>query len=176
MPAKRSGLLPLIDPLMSKAALEVKIIDLGGDEWVMRHIADGVTLTKIARELLGCSRTALYEWIHDNKDREYEYKRARKVAGGALLEAGLHKIDDADEESTAGVQKARYQADYRAKLAAIYDPSLSQAQQKLQINIGEVHLDSLRLHGTPQPEQIEDAKFEALPAPKKDDLSVADLL
>ena len=137
--------------------LAEQIEALGGTEWFCGQIADGHSLRKLAVDL-DCSRWLLQKWIGEDPDRKACYEEAKLIGASAMVEEGKEIIDNADEKSTAGVQKARHQAEYRRWYAGVIDrPSFGPPNQRMSINvlnIENLHLAALQAHGGPDAQKL----------------------
>lgn len=128
-----------------RRALEKKIEELGGIEFVSAHIAQGMTIGRLA-EFIECSRPMLSFWINQTDERKEAVLRAKKLKAEFLAEQAVDIADQADELSNGGVNKARLQVDVRKWMAAKLDPEGfgEQKQASVNINIGDLHLDALK--------------------------------
>lgn len=128
-----------------RRALEKKIDELGGIEFVSAHIAQGMTIGRLA-EFIECSRPMLSFWINQTEERKEAVLRAKKFKAEKLAEEALEIADQADEASNGGVNKARLQVDVRKWMAAKLDPDEYGDKQGPQVNIsiGDLHLQALK--------------------------------
>ena len=137
--------------------LAEQIEELGGVEWFCGQIADGHSLRKLAAEF-DCSRWLLQKWIGEDPDREVSYEAAKLIGASAMVEEGKEIIDNADENSTAGVQKARNRAEYRRWYAGVIDrPQFGPPDRRTSININNIehlHLAALQAHGGPDAQKL----------------------
>ena len=135
-----------------------RLEELGGIDWVCGLVADGDSLRKIAADNLDCSRSMLGRWIHKDPDREASYQEAKLEGAAAMVEEGKEIIDNANENSTAGVQKARHQAEYRRWFAGVIDrPSFGPPNQRTSLNvlnIEHLHLAALQAQGGPDAQLV----------------------
>ena len=104
-----------------RRALEKKIEELGGIEFVTAHISQGMTIGRLA-EFIECSRPMLSFWINHTDERRDAVLAARKLKAEKLAEEALDIADQADETSNSGVNKARLQVDTRKWMASKLDP------------------------------------------------------
>ena len=128
-----------------RRALERKIEELGGIEFVCAHIAQGMTIGRLA-EFIECSRPMLSFWINQTEERKEAVLRAKRLKAEFLAEQALDIADQADELSNGGVNKARLQVDVRKWMAAKLDPEGFGEKQNPQVNIsiGDLHLQALK--------------------------------
>ena len=128
-----------------RRALEKKIEELGGIEFVSAHIAQGMTIGRLA-EFIECSRPMLSFWINQTEDRKNAVLAARKLKAEKLAEDALDIADTADESSATAVNKARLQVDTRKWMASKLDPENFGEKQGPQVNIsiGDMHLQALK--------------------------------
>lgn len=135
-----------------------RIEELGGIDWLSGEIADGRSQREVAAEL-GYSRSMLGRWIRKDPDRVARCKEAQLEGASAMVEEGRELLDNADEKSTAGVQKARSQADFRRWWAGVIDrPSFGPPDQRTSINvlnIENLHLAALQAQGSPEAQLVE---------------------
>lgn len=123
-------------------AMLATIHDAGGIDHVLRRVADGETLTGIARSM-GLSRSMLSDWLNDTPERAESLRRARATSASALAEQALEL---ADTNACAEHGKTRLQIEMRRWLAGRYSPD-EYADQKaaaVTVNVGSLHLDALR--------------------------------
>ena len=128
-----------------RRALEKKIEEMGGIEFVTAHIAQGMTIGRLA-EFIECSRPMLSFWINQTEERRTAVINARKLKAEKLAEEALDIADQVDESSNSGVNKARLQVDTRKWLAGKLDPEAYGDTSKTQVNInmGDLHLQALK--------------------------------
>lgn len=131
-----------------RRALEKKIEGLGGIEFVAAHIAQGMTIGRLA-EFIECSRPMLSFWINHTEERRTAVINARKLKAEKLAEEALEIADQVDETSNSGVNKARLQVDTRKWMASKLDPENYGDTAKTQVNIslGDLHLQALKHMG-----------------------------
>jgi hypothetical protein len=131
-----------------RRALEKKIEEMGGIEFVAAHIAQGMTIGRLA-EFIECSRPMLSFWINHTEERRVAVLNARKLKAEKLAEEALEIADEVDESSNSGVNKARLQVDTRKWLAGKLDPENYGDTAKTQVNIsmGDLHLQALKHMG-----------------------------
>lgn len=138
-------------------AINKKIEELGGDEWVFDQIADGKAIGKIA-ELVGCSRPYLYNWRDQKGPGREERKRLWAEAIKASAEAHAEKagevLDDLSSKDLlipADVTLATARSKYSQWLAGVRDKEAfgdAKGQVNLNLNFGQLHLDALRQAGS----------------------------
>lgn len=128
-----------------RRALEKKIEGMGGIEFVAAHIAQGMTIGRLA-EFIECSRPMLSFWINQTEERRTAVLGARKLKAEKLAEEALEIADQVDETSNSGVNKARLQVDTRKWMAGKLDPENYGDTSKTQVNInmGDLHLQALK--------------------------------
>lgn len=131
-----------------RRALEKKIEELGGIEFVSAHIAEGMTIGRLA-EFIECSRPMLSFWINQTEERKNSVLAARKLKADKLAEDALDIADEADGSSSSAVNKARLQVDTRKWMASKLDPEGygEKAQNEVNISIGDLHLQALKHMG-----------------------------
>ena len=131
-----------------RRALEKKIEEMGGIEFVAAHISQGMTIGRLA-EFIECSRPMLSFWINHTEERRVAVLNARKLKAEKLAEEALEIADEVDESSNSGVNKARLQVDTRKWLAGKLDPEAYGDTAKTQVNIsmGDLHLKALKHMG-----------------------------
>lgn len=137
-----------------------RIEEQGGTEWFCGQIADGGSLRKLAAEF-NCSRWLLQKWIDADPDREISYEAAKLIGASAMVEEGQELLDDADVSSTAGIQKARNQADFRRWRAGVINrPAFGPPDRRTSININNIehlHLAALQAQGGPDAQKLVEA-------------------
>ncbi len=114
----------------------------------------------------------LQRWIHAEPERERQYQEAKREGASAMVEEGKTLLDDADENSTGAVQKARFRADYRKWYAGIIDrQTFGSPEKRLRISgdIGHWHLEALKAHGHTGAAAIPDGDAEVLKLEAGDD-------
>ena len=128
-----------------KRALFAKIEKMGGIEFVCAHIAEGMTIGRLA-QFLECSRPLLSLWINQTEERKEAVLRARKLKAEKLAEEALDIADQADETSIGGVNKARLQVETRKWMASKLNPDDfgDKSGPQVNISIGDLHLQALK--------------------------------
>ena len=128
-----------------RRALEKKIESLGGIEFVTAHIAQGMTIGRLA-EFIECSRPILSLWLNHTHERRAAVLKARKLKAEKLAEEALEIADQVDETSNSGVNKARLQVDTRKWMAGKLDPENygDTAKTQVTVNLGDLHLQALK--------------------------------
>jgi lipopolysaccharide biosynthesis regulator YciM len=130
-----------------RRALEKKIEDLGGIEFVSSHIAEGMTIGRLA-EFIECSRPMLSFWINQTEDRKNAVLSARRLKAEKLAEDALDIADYADGSSSSAVNKARLQVDTRKWMASKLDPeNFGEKSMEVNISVGDLHLQALKHMG-----------------------------
>lgn len=144
------------------------IEEMGGEEWALGLIADGMTIARFMREHgTGLSRQQFYLWVDAVPGRRERYQAARKQAAEAYADDALDLIDGA-EETSAAVSKAKEQVSTRKWLAAIADPERygRAADENQGGSVLHLHLHALQQLGRPVQ--------RALPVPEGEYDEVAD--
>ena len=128
-----------------RRALEKKIEGMGGIEFVAAHIAQGMTIGRLA-EFIECSRPMLSFWINQTEERRTAVLGARKLKAEKLAEEALEIADQVDETSNSGGNKARLQVDTRKWMAGKLDPENygDTAKTQVNVNLGDLHLQALK--------------------------------
>lgn len=127
-------------------ALAAAIEEAGGDDVIFDQVADGTYLTRIAEEW-DVSSQLLRKWVRLDPERERRYEAAKRASADALVEDAGSVLDRASVASSAHVQKAKSQAEFKRWLASKRDRQQygdDAAQVSVNLNLGELHLDALR--------------------------------
>lgn len=142
--------------------LERQVEIAGGWESVTDAIADGATLRLLAAKFK-VSRGWFWRVLCSDPERKKRYQEALVERSEAMVEEAVEIVDNADDQSPAGVQKAKLRAELRQWLAAVDNARYrrANAQASVQVNIGQLHLDALRWRPTVA---IDSAPTRALPA------------
>ena len=121
-----------------------QIVKAGGESLVFSRVANGETLTAIARDL-GVSRPLLSDWANDAQRRD-AYIRARQMAADALVDESIEIVDEADPQT---VQVARLRADTRRWIAGkLHREQWGEREgPTVAIQINNLHSGSLRHRG-----------------------------
>lgn len=136
------------------------LADHGGVEWVLERVANGEPLRQIAADL-GCTRAVLSDWMLIDPERRALYLSARAASAAAMAE---HSLQIADATSEVGTSKARLQIETRQWLAGVYDREQYGAKPTgVNINIGMLHLDSLRRANEREQSNVQVIDTKALP-------------
>jgi len=128
-----------------KRAMIETIEKAGGVDWIAEQIANGDTVTSLARSM-DVSRNIMYKWLHSEPDRSATVKAARKVAAERLADEAMELADNVDVD-TSSIAKVREQISVRKWRAAAFDPDVwatNKNQTNVQVNVGAQHLDALR--------------------------------
>jgi len=117
------------------------VADQGGVRRLLERIADGETITDLAREF-GVSRSYLSSWLARRAGRD-AVDRAHREAAGAYAEQIKGLAATTTEDNRKG---RRVQIDALKWLAAKKDPQTYGDQQgpMVQIDLSSLHLDALR--------------------------------
>lgn len=162
-------------PILKKLLRDID--KAGGDEHIFDQIIAGKTIGAIMAEF-EVSRQMFYDWLRAGGDgRKKAYNDAKILSSHALAEEGMEILDrlaDPDGDGTGRVTPletsevtlARARADYRRYLAAVRNRGEygkdQEAAVQVNVNVGDLHLDALRHHGSlpaGQPE-IPEADYE----------------
>lgn len=121
----------------------------GGWSAIFQRIADGETLTKIAKAY-NCSDSWLCHQLRDDPKRRELYIAARKEAARALVDQAQDIVDDATVDRDA-LMKAKMQAEHRRWTAARYDREQfgETPNQQVAETVGNLLLDALRRRSVP---------------------------
>lgn len=148
--------------------LEKQIANEGGDEFLLAQVASGLSIDKIMRPFNLC-RTMFYQWVHNGgPEREAAWAQAKVESADALVEDGLNLLDDlADtvDPTSAQVSLAGHRANYRKWLAATRNRAVygeDKSGVSVNLNIGQLHLDALRVAGRAETPEIQDAEYDLL--------------
>ena len=129
-----------------KNAMIAKIREMGGVEAVISEIAGGETVQSMAAKL-GVSRPFLSGYLHSQPIWSAKLETAKKMRAAAFADAALHLADGVAPDPNA-INKAKLQIETRKWLAGIDDPEgYGPKGQKVEVNIGTLHLDALRKFG-----------------------------
>lgn len=125
---------------------------MGGWEALEDRIASGETIADLARLILRApqgpciSRNFLSTLLHQDPERSARIKQAHIQGAAALVDDALYIVDTAERDRDS-VNKAKVQAELRVKVAGFKDRE-SWGEQKqqvsVQVNVADIHLDSLR--------------------------------
>jgi len=142
-----------------------RIRERGGERWFFEQIANGATMTGLAKDLL-TSRYELYLWVSKNDRMKLAMKVARMIGASALIEQTLTIADGpGEEDSKVRVARDALRVGQRKYLASVFDPD--QFGKKEAVNalkdITALHLDALRAVVADQQRYIENANTRALP-------------
>ncbi len=130
----------------------------GGIEWLFDQIAAFREIGDIAKEL-GCTPRALYRFRDEDEDRKAEWSAALRVSGDVSAAEGKEILDKLAGKSKYGsarlesaeVALATARARDRMKIAAARNPEAWGERQPapvVTLNIGSLHLDALKAHGS----------------------------
>lgn len=127
----------------------------GGIEMICERLRDGQFLTRIARDLtkslgMPIDRSLLYRYRNTKPEYATLFEEARTQSGHSLVEDAGDIIDDADDTTSAQVQKAKEQANFRKWLAGkVNREAYGEQAVQVQHSFGASFLDVLRLRGAP---------------------------
>lgn len=128
-----------------------QIQDQGGWPRILERIASGETVADVSRTLLRpdgkhIDRSFLSHLLHKDPERSQLVRAARIEGASAMVDHALHIVDTAPVDRDS-VNKAKVMADLRVKVAGFIDREQwgEQKQQvNVQVNVADMHLDSLR--------------------------------
>jgi hypothetical protein len=113
----------------------------------------------------GVSRGLVYRYLSKFVDEhEDKLRTARLMAAHSYVEDGLEILDNANEESPAGVSKAKERAHFRRWMAQVRNRDAYGEQSKgplIALNVNSLHLDALKASGMAA--ALPGAPAEALP-------------
>lgn len=118
----------------------------GGADWLFDQIASGMTMTKLA-EHYGCTRSYVSRALNANEEYKRALEKARAEAADALVEEGLHMVDQLDGSSTSNeIAATREKVNWRKFMAGSYNQNKygTRPQTNVTLSIGDLHLDALR--------------------------------
>ena len=107
--------------------LDARIHEMGGDEFIIDKLYDGVRPKDIAEEL-GVSKAQLYRWrdMDSTGNRRQSWEQAVKLKAELGIEEGGEILDNltanGKRPTTAEVQAAKEQAGWRLGMAKMIDP------------------------------------------------------
>lgn len=140
-----------------------RIEDQGGDAVILDRIADGDTITKIARDW-DVSRRMIYDWIHLDEEREQAWAKAKTMSADALVDQAADALESAPATPTnADVSLIDKRVNFKKWLAAKRDRDQYGEEEKrgveVNVNLQELHLNALReaggMNGHPKNQEIE---------------------
>jgi len=118
----------------------------GGADWLFDQIASGMTMTKLA-EHYGCTRSYVSRALNANEEYKRALEQARAEAADALVEEGLHMVDQLDGSSSSNeIAATREKVNWRKFMAGSYNQNKygTRPQTNVTLSIGDLHLDALR--------------------------------
>jgi len=124
------------------------------EEEILAAVVAGDTINVIARRYKVCRRS-VYNWIRaGGRERQARFDEARRESAAGLAEEAMEILDapeSAKDPATASM--ARERAKHRQWLASKYDRATfgeQPAQINVGFNVGALHLEALRQHGSAQ--------------------------
>lgn len=154
------------------------IEEMGGEEWALGLIADGMTISRFMKENgTGLSRQQFYLWVNQTEERREAFRAARKQAAEAYADDALDIIDGA-EETSAAVSKAKEQVGVRKWLAAVADPDkYGKATDEGQgASVLHLHLHALQQLGKPVQRALPEPAIEEGEVEVVEDADISKLL
>jgi len=118
----------------------------GGADWLFDQIASGMTMTKLA-EHYGCTRSYVSRALNANEEYKRALEQARAEAADALVEEGLHMVDQLNGSSSSNeIAATREKVNWRKFMAGSYNQNKygTRPQTNVTLSIGDLHLDALR--------------------------------
>ena len=144
------------------AQLVARIEDRGGIEWFCNEIQSGVKVAAIAREL-STSSGQIYAWLKTDEDYWPAMRDARANLAHTLVDEAI-EIADKSKRADSGVTRER--VGMRKWMAERYnrkDYGQPDKQATVQVNIGQLHLRSMKKY-----REIEEAEIEVIESGHKD--------
>lgn len=152
-----------------------QVKDLGGWDAVVDRIASGETVADLARLILRSptgpciSRSFFSRLLHMDPERSARVKQAHIEGASAMVDDALHIVDSAPPDRDS-VNKAKVRAELRVKVAGFKDRE-SWGEQKqainVQVNVADMHLDSLRHRMIENSRPLAAALHQVLPIDSK---------
>jgi hypothetical protein len=158
-------------------ALAKAIEKIGGDDVIFDQIAEGLPMREIAAPF-GFSRQMIYAWIHSptvggGPDRERRWEEAKAIAAHSLIERAGEILDEADPANSAEASIIQARSNHRKWLASVYNRKAygedTPGKIDLNLNIGSLHLDALRVSGSMAGRPIMAPAVLALPSGDDDE-------
>ena len=142
----------------------------GGDEYILDQIADGVPVGRVASAITvpgytrPVSRPMLYKWRDSGgEERVQGWALAIEASGDSHAEdAGTVLTDLPEGFDKEALGQARAISSYKQWIAGKLNKRYSEQKDsvRVELNVGELHLDALRQAG--HMDRIEDADFKVL--------------
>ena len=170
-----------------RKAFYAKVKKQGGDHIILDRIASGETIKAIAKTYGFKSRRPVYDWLHENPEREKAWAIAKHQSADSLVEDALEILDDPHSAITSSTATmAGQRANFRRYLAGVRDRDQygEKAGIEVNLNIGDLHLNALRAAGgmgdraiepPVETEQIEEAEILAIEGEDDRDTTGADM-
>lgn len=123
---------------------------------ICAQVAEGNLFTHVIRDL-GLNVSTLYLWLHNNPEFMEAYAQAREIQADVHADGIVDIADQADEESPAGVGKARLQVDARKWVASKLRPKTWGDHQHIEVDVtGPVEINFMGMDGKALPENPEE--------------------
>ena len=145
-------------------ALVSAIESAGGDDVIFDRIADGEFLTSVAEDW-DVSSQLLRKWIRLDPERVKRYDAAKHASADALVEDAGEILDKASTLSSQHIAKEKSRAEFKKWLATRRDREQygdDAAQVNVNLNLGQLHLDTLRHKGRVIELPPEDVEYDEL--------------
>jgi len=125
----------------------------GSWDAVYAALADGRTQLEIADDLF-VSRSTFANQLRKQEGHRERMHEVQEARAEAYADEALVIAENADEESKAGISKAKLRVDVRKWLAAINDPKRYAGQRdaptvNVNLTVNQLHLDALRKRSAP---------------------------
>lgn len=118
----------------------------GGADWLFDQIASGKTIAKLAEEY-GCTRSYVSRTLNEVPEYKRALEQARVEAADALVEEGLHMVDQLDGNSSSNeIAATREKINWRKFMAGSLNQNRygTRPQTNVTLSISDLHLDALR--------------------------------
>lgn len=113
----------------------------GGEARVFDRIASGQTVLALCNEI-GVVTARFYEWANKSAERAETLARAREAGAHSMVDETQQIVDSATVDE---VPLAKLRAENRWRMAKAFNRgAYGDAQPTVQINLGDLALDSLR--------------------------------
>lgn len=148
-----------------------QIADQGGWPRILERLRSGETVADISRTILRSptgpciSRSFLSILLHQDPARSALVKDARREGASAMVDDALHIVDSAPVDRDS-VNKAKVRAELRVKVAGFIDREQwgeKKQEVNVQVNMADIHLDSLRHRMIEASRPLAEALHQVLP-------------
>ena len=149
------------------------VAEKGGEEYIFGKMQENVPIRQIIKEFINPTtgkhfhHAMMYQWIHQDEDREAEWRRIRKISSHTLVDEAGEILDDAEGKllTPADVSLLKERTSHKKWLAGQYNrDDYGKPEEKMGVTLAfdSAFLQALQAKGSSHrlpPAEPEEAEY-----------------